>query len=66
MALIAAGYQVFAINPLQVARYRERHTVAGAKSDARERTHAGGYGAYRLASAPTCGRRQQPRRSDQG
>ena len=24
---------VFAINPLQVARYRERHSVSGAKSD---------------------------------
>jgi len=34
IALIAAGYQVFAINPLQVARYRERHSVSGAKSDA--------------------------------
>jgi transposase len=33
-ALIAAGYTVFAINPLQVARYRERHSVSGAKSDA--------------------------------
>jgi transposase len=33
-ALIAAGYTVFAINPLQVARYRQRHSVAGAKSDA--------------------------------
>jgi transposase len=33
-ALIAAGYQVFAVNPLQAARYRERHTVSGAKSDA--------------------------------
>jgi transposase len=33
-ALIAAGYQVYAINPLQVARYRERHAVSGAKSDA--------------------------------
>lgn len=33
-ALIAAGYRVFAINPLQVARYRERHSVSGAKSDA--------------------------------
>jgi transposase len=32
-ALIAAGYQVFAINPLQAARYRERHGVSGAKSD---------------------------------
>jgi transposase len=33
-ALIAAGYTVFAINPLQVARYRERRSVSGAKSDA--------------------------------
>ena len=32
-ALIAAGYAVYPINPLQVARYRERHGVAGAKSD---------------------------------
>ena len=33
-ALGAAGYQVFAVNPLGVARYRERHHVSGAKSDA--------------------------------
>jgi transposase len=33
-ALIATGYTVFGINPLQVARYRERHCVSGAKSDA--------------------------------
>ena len=32
-ALLAAGYQVFTINPLSVARYRERHTTSGAKSD---------------------------------
>jgi transposase len=32
-ALIAAGYQVFAINPMQVARYRERYSTSGAKSD---------------------------------
>ena len=32
--LIAAGYELYAINPLAVARYRERHNVAGAKSDA--------------------------------
>jgi hypothetical protein len=31
--LLAAGYVVFAINPLQVARYRERHSPSGAKSD---------------------------------
>jgi transposase len=33
-ALVAAGYQVFGINPLSVARYRERHSTSGAKSDA--------------------------------
>ncbi|MEU4481974.1 IS110 family transposase [Micromonospora sp. NPDC023966] len=32
-ALVAAGYQVFAVNPMQVARYRERHSTSGAKSD---------------------------------
>ena len=32
--LVAAGYQVFAINPLAVSRYRDRHRVSGAKSDA--------------------------------
>lgn len=32
-ALIAAGYSVYAVNPLQAARYRDRHTVSGAKSD---------------------------------
>ena len=33
-ALAAAGYEVYAINPLAAARYRERHNVGGAKSDA--------------------------------
>ncbi|WP_446220645.1 IS110 family transposase [Micromonospora sp. IBHARD004] len=33
-ALLAAGYQVYAINPMSVARYRERHSTSGAKSDA--------------------------------
>jgi transposase len=33
-ALAGAGYQVFAVNPLAVARYRDRHHVSGAKSDA--------------------------------
>jgi transposase len=32
-ALLAAGYQVYAINPMSVARYRERHSTSGAKSD---------------------------------
>ena len=33
-ALIGAGYRVYAINPKSVARYRDRHSVSGAKSDA--------------------------------
>jgi transposase len=32
-ALLAAGYTVYAVNPLQAARYRERRGVSGAKSD---------------------------------
>jgi hypothetical protein len=32
-ALVAAGYVVHAVNPLQASRYRERHGVSGAKSD---------------------------------
>ena len=31
-ALVAAGYQVFAVNPLATSRYRDRHSVSGAKS----------------------------------
>ena len=33
-ALAAAGYLVFPVNPLQSARFRARHQVSGAKSDA--------------------------------
>src|SRR5579875_1177626 len=33
-ALTAAGYLVFPVNPLQASRYRERHGVSRAKSDA--------------------------------
>jgi transposase len=32
-ALAAAGYQVFAVNPMSAARYRDRHSVSRAKSD---------------------------------
>jgi hypothetical protein len=32
-ALAAAGYQVFAVNPMSTSRYRDRHSVSGAKSD---------------------------------
>ena len=33
-ALVAAGYLVFAVNPMSTSRYRDRHSVSGAKSDA--------------------------------
>jgi transposase len=33
-ALLEAGYAVYAINPLAASRYRDRHAVSGAKSDA--------------------------------
>ena len=32
-ALVAAGYVVYGVNPLQASRYRERRGVSGAKSD---------------------------------
>lgn len=32
-ALVEAGYQLYAVNPLAASRYRERHVVSGAKSD---------------------------------
>ena len=32
-ALVAAGYTVYGVNPLQASRYRERQGVSGAKSD---------------------------------
>jgi len=34
MALLAAGYRVYAVNPRSASRYRDRHHVGGAKSDA--------------------------------
>ncbi|MFF4779677.1 IS110 family transposase [Microtetraspora fusca] len=47
-ALVAAGYRVLAVNPLQASRFRDRLGVSGAKSDAGDahvladmvRTHA--------------------------
>src|SRR6204780_2854135 len=32
-ALVAADYQVFAVNPMSTSRYRDRHSSPGAKSD---------------------------------
>jgi transposase len=33
-ALVAAGYQVYGLNPRQVSRFKERYSNSGAKSDA--------------------------------
>lgn len=33
-ALLVAGYQVYGLNPKQVARFKERYVTSGAKSDA--------------------------------
>jgi len=35
-ALLERGFEVFAINPKQLDRFRDRHTVAGAKDDRRD------------------------------
>jgi hypothetical protein len=32
-ALVAAGYLVYAVNPMSTSRYRDRHCTSGAKSD---------------------------------
>ena len=33
-ALVAAGYGLYAVNPMSTSRYRDRHSTSGAKSDA--------------------------------
>jgi transposase len=55
-ALVAAGYQVFAVNPLQVARSRQRHVTSGPRATPGMRTR------WLTWSAPTgtsCGRSPQ-------
>ena len=65
-ALVAAGYMVYGVNPLQASRYRERHGVSGAKSDTRRRAHADRHGAHRFPPAARGGRRQPGRGGGQG
>jgi Transposase len=45
--LRATGRRVYAINPLAVSRYRDRHGVAGTKSDHARRGRAGQHLAHR-------------------
>jgi hypothetical protein len=49
---MVAGYQVFAVNPVSVSRYRDRHAVSGAKSDPGRRAGTGGPGPHRPAQPP--------------
>jgi Transposase len=53
-ALVAAGYRVYPINPLQVARYRERHSTSGAKATPVMRTR---WPAWSAPTGTSCGRR---------
>ncbi|MEV0455824.1 IS110 family transposase [Catellatospora methionotrophica] len=46
-ALVAAGYQVYALNLMSVARYQDRHVISGAKSDAGDAHVPGRPGAHR-------------------
>jgi len=59
-ALIAAGYTVYGINPLQVARYRERHCVPGAKSDAADAHTLADMVPHRFPPAAPAGHGQRP------
>ena len=47
--LRATGRKVYPINPMAVARYRDRHTVSGGKSDAGDSVSAGQRAAHRHA-----------------
>jgi transposase len=49
-ALAAAGYQVYGLNPKQVARFKERYNLSGSKSDAAD--------AHALAGMVRAGRHQ--------
>ena len=58
-ALVAAGYRVFAIDPMQLARYRERHTTSGATeqpSDAQDAHTLADIGIDTVKIPPHCPR----------
>jgi transposase len=64
-ALLAAGYHVHAINPLQVARYRQTEHTSGGKSDAADaHTLADMVRTKRHTLRPVAG--DSPSRGDQG
>ena len=55
--LRATGRPVYAINPLAMARYRERHAVSGKKSRPRRRGRAGEHLAHRPGGPPAAANR---------
>ena len=65
-ALVAAGYTVYGVNPLQASRYRETARRVRGQERLRRRAHAGRHGADRLPPAAGGGRRQRGRRGGQG
>ena len=65
-ALIAAGYTVFGVNPLQAAGYRNRHGVSGAKSDAADAHVLADMGPHRLPPIAVGGSRECSGRGGQG
>lgn len=63
-ALVAAGYTVMAVNPLQAAEFRRRLGVSGAKSDAGDATCSPTWSAPTPTNyARPPGTRRRPRRS---
>src|SRR5882762_11253475 len=58
--LLERGFHVFALNPKQLDRFRDRHTVAGAKDDRRDALVA----ADSLRTDQHCFRRVRPEHPD--
>ena len=57
--LRATGRQVYPVNPMSVARYRDRHSVAGQQIRPWRRGRPGQRAAHRHARAPAAARRQR-------
>ena len=56
--LLEHGFAVFAINPKQLDRFRDRFTAAGAKDDSRDALVLGDFAAYRSEGLPEACDRQ--------
>ena len=65
-ALIAAGYQVYGVNPKQAARHRELHVDVGCQERQGRRPHPGRHGPDPPPPAASGRRRLRHRRGGQG